>query len=286
MADPQKYRKEFKPKSGQAVSPEELSKKESTPPTPETPPAPPSAAPQPASHYIRLDLPSKCLVYGIDPTTIGARLLKGKDEKLIAELTYDNFDRKFIAILRNVVTGIDPKDLTVGDRLYLMLWEAINSYSKMCDIETQCGSCFQKVNYQVDLSTLAVIELPGDFKEPHSVTLSNGDVVKLRLFRAGDEDKISEVQKAGYQTWLYRYALSIIDDKKSDWDKVAYLEELDTKDLALIRAFHEKYYHGPKMEVVTECPKCGVSEVTPVPFRLEYFFPYGKTLRRYFGDAV
>ena len=243
-------------------------------------------ASQAPAQYVGVDFPSKYLVYpGLDLTKVGIRLLKGKDEKLIAELSYDNFERKFVEIIRNVMVGIDPREMTIGDRLYVMLWEAINSYSKIVDIETQCGSCLQKVTYQIDLSQLAVIELPADFKEPYPIQLSNGNVVNMRLFRVKDEERLFDVQKAGHKTWLYRFALSIVDDK-NEWDKVAYLEELNTRDLALIRAFHEKYYHGPKMEAITECPKCGVSEVTPVPFRLEFFFPYGKALRKYFGGTV
>jgi len=249
--------------------------------------APEAPASQASTQYVGIDFPSKYLVYqGIDPTKVGIRLLKGKDEKLIAELSYDNFERKFAEIIRNVIVGIDPRELTIGDRLYVMLWEAINSYNKIAEIEMQCKSCLQTVTYQIDLSTLAVVELPAGFKEPCPITMSNGDIINMRLFRVKDEEKLFDVQKAGYKTWLYRFALSIIDEKKSDWDKVAYLEELNTRDLALIRAFHEQYYHGPKMEAMVECPKCGASEVAPVPFRLEFFFPYGKALRKYFGGTV
>ena len=48
---------------------------------------PKDQASQAPAQYVGVDFPSKYLVYpGLDPTKVGIRLLKGKDEKLIAEL--------------------------------------------------------------------------------------------------------------------------------------------------------------------------------------------------------
>lgn len=232
-------------------------------------------------------LPSKFQVYNVDPKTVQLRTFKGKDEKLIASLTYENFESKFIEILKNVLVGIDPRELTIGDRLYIMLWEVINSYTKFCTLDHQCSNCYQKTQYDVDLSLVSVTDLPEGFKEPYPVKLTNGNIVNLRLLRVKDEEKTRDYEKAtGQNAWLYRFALSIVDDKLSDVDRMTMLDEMPTVDIALIRAFHEKFYHGPKMEAMVECKKCGVSEVAPIPFRVELFFPHGDSLKRYFGDAI
>lgn len=234
-----------------------------------------------------VDLPSKYTVYGIDPKTFKLRSFKGKDEKLIASLTYDNIESKFVEVLRNVMTGLDPRELTLGDRLYIMLWEAIQSYSKLCTLDYTCSQCLQKSSYDVDMSSFPVVDLPTAFREPYPVTLSGGQSVNLRLLRVKDEERAVAYEKAtGQSAWLYKYALSIVDKKKNEMEKVAFLEELPSVDVAIIRAFHEKFNHGPRMETAVECPKCGASEVAPVPFRIDLFFPYGKTLGRYFGAAI
>jgi len=234
-----------------------------------------------------LALPSRFRVYGIDPSSIRIRTFKGKDEKLIAGLTHENFETKFVEILSAVLEGLDPRELTIGDRLYIMLWETINSYVKFATLEHQCSECFEKSTYDVDLSTLDVVELPDDFKEPYNIKVSGGKEIALRLMRVKDEEKTKNFEKNTKQNpWLYRYALTIVDDKMADYEKMTMLEEMPAIDIALIRAFHEKFYHGPKMEVVVECKKCGVSEVAPMPFRIELFFPYGETLNRYFGNAI
>ena len=54
----------------------------------------------------------------------------------------------------------------------------------------------------------------------------------------------------------------------------------------LIRAFHDKFKHGPKMISKYTCPDCGGTGVMPVPFRLEMLLPYGENLARAVGDTV
>jgi hypothetical protein len=242
-------------------------------------------------NYRPISLPSKCLVYkGVDKDGIQIRTLKGKDEKLIAEVNYDNFEKKFLLLLKNVLKGIDPEILTVGDRLFILLWEAINSYSKDFDIEHNCMSCFEKITSTVDLSQLDVVELPDDFKEPYSKELSDGSSVKLRLFRVQDEINIANYEKSGDSSWLYRFATSVVQKKSNKevgiWDRVSYLENLSAGDVAKIRAFHQEFAHGPKMEAPYICNKCGGEGVVPVPFRTEMLFPYGENLSKYYGNPV
>jgi len=238
------------------------------------------------TNYMNLELPSKCLVYGdVKPEQIQIRTLKGKDEKLIAELNYDNVEKKFLALLKNILRGIDPEELTIGDRMHIMLWEVINSYSKIYPVNLTCDICLNNVQIDADLSRLEVEELPNDFKEPHEIKLSNGDTVNLRLFRVKDQIRVEDYEKNRKNSWLYRFALTMIDDKDV-FARVNYLENLGVKDLAKIRAFHEKYFHGPDMKYKYECPECGEEGEVVLPFRLEFIFPYGEILAKYFGDGV
>lgn len=238
--------------------------------------------------WMPLSLPSKCLAYpGVDSTKLQIRALKGKDEKLISEMSGDNFEKKFATLLKSVVQGIDIDKLTLGDRLYIAVWEAMSSYSAIFSLKSQCEHCFLSSEYSVDLAKLENIELPDSYKQPYEVTLPvSGNVVKLRLLNVYDNIKLDEMSKAGQNVWLYRYAFALEMEGKNVVEKVEVLENLDTKDLAVIRAFHEKFFHGPKMEYAYECPKCGGTGVMPVPFRIEMLFPYGEALKRDFGGSV
>ena len=149
----------------------------------------------------------------------------------------------------------------------------------------ECEHCWQKSDYKVDLSELEMIELPDNFKEPYDIKLPGGESLQLRLLRVDDLIAVDKMGKQGQNVWLYRYALSIVNDK-TVWENVEYLENLDTKDLMIIRAFHDKFNHGVKMEYSYTCPKCGGVGIMPVPFRLDMLLPFGKKLEGYIGDAV
>ena len=238
-------------------------------------------------NYFPIVLPSKCQAYqGVDPTKIQIRTLKGEDEKLIAEISSDNFDKKYNIVLTRVLKGIDPINLTLGDRFYLIMWETINSYSKEFPVEHECEHCWQKFNYIVDLSQLEKIELPDNYKEPCEITLpKSGTKIKLRLLTVKDLIEIDVVEKQGQNAWLYRPALSIVDGR-SLADKLDYLSKIDTQDLEYIRAFQDAFEHGLKMRTNYTCPKCGGTGVMPVPFRFEMLLSYGEILKRRVGDAI
>ena len=239
-----------------------------------------------AENYFNISLPSKCLVYpGVNPADVKIRPFKGKDEKFIASMNYENLEKKFVELLKNVFVGVQPEKLTIGDRLYLLVWEVVNSYSPTVDAEIICKNCFQRVVVTLDLSKLEVQELPDNYKEPYPITLSDGTVVNMRLFRVEDEIKVVDYEKINPDSWLYRYALSIVSDEPID-KRVVFLENLPTKDIALIRGFHDKFYHGPIMEAPYVCPKCEIEEVVACPFRFEWLIPAGKTLIRIIGDRI
>jgi len=239
-------------------------------------------------NHIPIKLPSKCLPYkDVDPSKIAIRTLKGKDEKIISEMSGENFERKFLTLLQNVLVGVDPSVLTLGDRLYLAVWEAMNSYSKEFTLKHECETCWQTSEFTVDLGKINSIDLPDSYKQPYELYLPKSkQTVTLKLLSISDVIKVDELSKAGTNVWLYRYAYGVESPGKNIPEKAEFLEELPTKDLALIRGFHEKFYHGPKMEVSYECPKCGGAGIMPVPFRLEMLFPYGEALTRNFGDAI
>jgi len=238
--------------------------------------------------FFNVELPSKCLAYpGVDPTKIKIRTLKGEDEKLISEISSDNFDKKYNIVLSRVLQGIDPLKLTLGDRFFLVLWESINSYSKDFTVEHECEHCWQKSSHTVDLSKLEKIELPDGYKEPCEIKLpKSGTDIKLRLLTVGDLLEIDAAEKMNQNTWLYRAALSIVADKKPLSDRLEYMGRLDSQDVEYIRGFQEAFEHGVKMRTGYTCPKCGGVGEMPVPFRFEFLLPYGEVLKRRVGDAI
>ena len=232
-------------------------------------------------------LPSGLKLYPkVKPEEVTIGVLSGKDEKLISEMTIENSAKKFVAVLKNVLTGIDPLQLTLGDERYILLWLAINSYSKIHTMATTCEGCGRRLTVDVDMSEFENMPLVPEFIEPYKVTLSDGTVQQVRLLRVADEVKIIDYEKQNGTSWLYRFALSLVDDKTNIVDKMNMLEKLKASDLALIRVVQDKFEHGPVMQSNYECAACGFSGVVPVPFRLEMLFPYGDALKKTFGARV
>ena len=95
-----------------------------------------------------------------------------------------------------------------------------------------------------------------------------------------------EYAKANESSWIYRYAMTIVDDKKNIVEKMLMLENMDSDDLASIRTVPEKFNHGPVMESPYTCAKCGFTGVVPVPFRLDMVLPTGNALKTAFGARV
>jgi hypothetical protein len=237
--------------------------------------------------YFNVTLPSKCLVYkDVDPTKIQIRTLKGEDEKLIAEISSDNFDKKYNMVLTKVFKGVDPLKLTLGDRFYLVLWETINSYSKDFPVEHECDQCWKKSTHIVDLSKLEIMEIPDGYKEPCEITLpKSGTNIKLRLLTVQDLIEIDAAEKNNQNVWLYRPALSIVNNKPVS-ERLEYVGGLDTQDVEYIRGFQDAFEHGVKMRTNYTCPKCGGVGEMPVPFQFTMLLSYGETLKRRVGDAI
>lgn len=238
-------------------------------------------------NFVPISLPSKCMTYGVPVDSIRIGTFLGKHEKQISEISEDNFDTKLVEILSDVVKGISVEKLTLGDRLYILIWEAINSYTDKYPFTSVCEGCGQRIEIIANLSELESKELPDDYKEPYEIELSTGRKIELRLFTAEDEVVISKYeQQSSDSSFLYRFALSIVSDAMDIMQKVQFLSALPARDVALIRAFHDKYQHGPILEWQYECKACGSAGVAPIPFRVDLFFPYGKQLTTGFGNLV
>lgn len=244
--------------------------------------------------FVPINLPSKCIPYeGINPGDITIRPYQVKDEKVLAQINPINLEQKYLQILKEVVKGIDPKKLTTGDKLYIILWEYINSYSETLLVRTYCSHCIREVEVVINLSNLDVVYLSDSFKCPHPVSLFSKDesgeiiTVNLRPITVGDEIETEKYNDDHDDAIIYRYARSIVDDR-STIEKMEWLFSLEksTRDMARIRAFHEKYYHGPDLTTKFQCPKCGGEEEVDIPFRLDFVYPDGETLTNTFGKGI
>lgn len=236
-----------------------------------------------SNDFLPVQLPSKCLPYpDVKPEDILIRTYNGGDEMLLAQINPANLERNFLAVLKNVIQGIDPVRLTTGDRLYLIIWEYINSYSEFIKINDICSHCL-KSGFNVNLKTdLQITYLPDEYSEPQGISLPSGKTVQLRILNIEDEVAIEKMAAKGQDPYLYRFARSITDCD-NPFVHMERMKEWSSKDIAAIRKFHSiDTFHGPKTEALIKCPHCGEEEEVLVPFRLDFLYPVGEIL----GDCV
>jgi len=236
--------------------------------------------------FLPISLPSNCRQYSVNPEEILVRPYIGRDEVYLSEVSPVNPDYKYINVLRDAVKGIDPGELTTGDRQYIMIWEYIQSYGGFIRESTICSHCLSEVSFQVDLRELDVISIPDDTVFPYDVTLPvSGKLVKLRLLTVNDEIAACNFESNGKSGLIFRCARTMVDDS-SILERIEFLGDLQAADLATIRAFHEKFNHGPDMRVKFKCQECGEEDQINVPFRLDIIFPRGNTLTEFAGKGV
>jgi len=236
-----------------------------------------------SDQFFPVELPSKCLPYlGIKQGDIQIRSYTGEDEQILAQINPSNLERNFLQVMNRIVKGIDPKNLTLGDRSYLIILEYINSYCEKIKVKSACSHCMNPVEFEVDLRKLHVTTLPDNYHQPTPVVLPvSNKTVNLRLLTVADEIEIEKYQQQVGDAYLYRWARSI-----DGVDPVAQTMEMKswpTRDTARVRLFHEEHFHGPDSTINLPCPKCGQEEEVLVPFRLDLFLPVGSALRSCFG---
>jgi len=239
------------------------------------------------SDFLPIDLPSKCRVYdGVEPGSISVRAYQGQDEVLLAQINPINLERNYFEVLKTVIQGIDPGLLTLGDRLYLIICECINSYTDTITVQTVCSSCLKQIDVPVNLKELDTVYLPEDFKQPYEVILPvSKQRVMLRLLNVADEVAAERYSEEHADGMLYRYARSIVCEEDI-LQVMKNVQKMAAKDFLRLVAFQDKFYHGPVMSYTFNCPKCGAKEETDVPFRFSFLFPDGSTIEESFGEGI
>lgn len=232
--------------------------------------------------FIPIDLPSRCLTYTkedkspVSPGSISARAYQGRDEIYLSQINPINLEKNYFEVLKSVIQGVDPLQLTLGDRMYLMLWEYLNSYSRTMKIRSICSHCFSDVVFDVDLGSLDIVKLPEDYKQPvERILPESGEKVRLRLLNVEDEMEVEKFSKKNREdAKLYRYARTIVDDSDV-FSRIDRLGSMAAKDYLSIVAFQDKFFHGPVLETPVVCPMkdCGEEDTLDIPFRFEFLVP-------------
>lgn len=179
------------------------------------------------------------------------------------------------------------EDLLVSDSFYILLCIRNVSFGSDYSFNLTCPKCNTKFRKEVLVpNSLKIIALtPEDDNEPYEVTLPlSEDKITFRLLRIKDESEIRRYSQSQYSrsvtpgdpSYCYRLAmyLQTVNGEKLDAvRKLEYIENLIAKDSLVLRNNIDKREFGAELDISFDCPSCGFSDSSTMPFDREFFRP-------------
>jgi hypothetical protein len=224
--------------------------------------------------YYNLELPSQGK-YGISKE-IEFRPFTVEDEKDLATLSNKNYEIVISKVLKRVVKGVDVGELSVGDRIHLLVNLRVNSYDKDYSFDWSCKYCAYSNTHIQDLTKLSIDSLPKNFKEPYDLKLPvSEEVIQIQLLKAKDELQVFKMLKDMDKPdeWALKYACTIVEKNTSISNKYKKLLTMHTKDFREIRRWHTKMNHGPNFQIKVRCSNCEGADKFNIPFTPEWYIP-------------
>lgn len=259
----------------------------------------------PPRPYASVKLPSLGLFYDqsvVKDGCVELCPLSAREEKLIAGIQGHNVDDIIDTILQRCMkTEIDPDDLLVTDRFYLLLMLRANSYGEEYGFELTCGKCNKPSRHSVNIpSSFEITWADPDKPYPFIVELPQSKLsISFRLLTgkdtksikaAADKDEKKNLSGPGDSSFLYTLAKHIVavNGKKPanflvTLELVGRLSALDTR---VLRDSFEEHTPGIIPVINVKCSFCGTEIETGLPISAEFFRPNLRKQNKPTRDAV
>lgn len=256
-----------------------------------------------------IELPSRGKFYtGIPELESGVlhvRPFSSVEEKMIDRFNQNTFYDMVDEIIKNCVKeDIDIDDLTLGDRIFILLNIRVLSYGSTYEVRFECGKCDSEYPLIVDLSQFEPTYLDVDeVVEPMELELPVCKAtVKMRMVRSGDlrestNRSYAERKRNGVfvDASVYQKALCceefILPESSADAGTVLHsanpdefryilgiMNRLNSNDSRAIEDLFVDYQHGFIDPISMTCKVCGASFDQYVSLNWDFFRP--RTKRR------
>lgn len=244
-------------------------------------------------------IPSKGIYYNWDTDKVKVKPLTLKAEKIMAtqRLAASNqtIDYLFKHFVQFPVANFDPKDLLVGDRMFIFYYLRGITYGNLYEFVVQCPdeSCVDnsgnitKFTHTYDLNRLAqTIRYPNPsigtepfrIVLPHISKIAGRDVyVGLRFLRGYDtitsKNKLKRDRSEFENAATDMIAKSIIHvmDSPDPFKIDKFINRIHDSDFACIREFLKDNTPGMDATAKIECPKCGTEFSIELPITESFF---------------
>lgn len=232
--------------------------------------------------FVPVDLPSKMAPY--EEKEFFVRPLLTGEVKRLKPAILKGEAYAVLDIMKGAMRPHTPDELTDGDIWFVAAWLRLNTFPNIPLIRNwTCPKCRHENQFEVKLAELQLEELPSQYQEPVSYTLSSGRKLALRLPRAGDARKVREylmkLKNDEPDEALMESAIVaiMIQNGESLEDRIEFVErELTAEELVDIDDFKLHFSHGLPSQVTDTCRGCGhENDRVRMSFRVYDLVPLG-----------
>ncbi len=237
-----------------------------------------------------ITLPSKGKFYTNIPGVLHVKPMTGYEEQI---MTSQRFVKKGEAIdkifEKCIKEPINPKELLVEDRTYILIFLRGISHTPEYDVEIKCPNCDFKFNELIHLNNLELEMCDDNFSEDNlrGVLPTSGFRFSYR-FPTGTDDvlvnnyrerRLKEFNKDQEDdSWFYRTSLLLhnIEDVTDKQELIMVLKKLPVNDVAFLRNEINDPPFGVNTLVPCLCNKCNEEFEVELPYEANFFFPKKK----------
>lgn len=244
--------------------------------------------------YEEVTLPSLGKFYnGSDGPVNGIlhiRQMTGNEEQYLASTRFLRSGEALNKIFKDCIReSINPENLLVEDRTYLMIYLRGMSYGTDYEVNVACSECGQHFDKVIQLD-LDVNECPANFNDSNLIVKLpvSGYVMTYRFQTGKDVNVISnhsnnKIKDYGPDaiddTSLFKIALmvnSVSNGANNITDRIsiqALLQKMPIKDVLTIKHCIENPPFGVLTKQTTACPFCPEEFSFDIPMGASFFFP-------------
>lgn len=210
-----------------------------------------------------------CGIY--DPKTdkvhneVKVRSMTGEEEDLLSSRKIAplvKMDQVLAACTESIGTITDRRqiktlvrDLTVGDRVFLMFAIRRVSLGDRYPFREECPSCGTEHLYNVSLADLEVKFVEDPKKQTFAVTTPTGRKVSFRMMTGHDEHRLDKIKSKGNS--LSISMLSRIETIDGEVANLTHIKKLALRDRHFLRDQFEEVEGGVDTTLECSCPFCG-----------------------------
>lgn len=231
---------------------------------------------------VELKIPSGGKDYGkLAGDTFTVRPPRVKEVEFLAAMSPNNYEEQLTKVLKSLIVspvGLDPLDMTTGDRQFFHTWIRAQ-IDPIYRFDAICPKC-RKTNkgYQLKIEDIPLVAVKGSYQPNMKLELPKSKKkIAVRLETGRDRVIVDRLVKQGMSEWVARKVMvinSIDGQTMTNEEKCRWLQGLPAGDDLFLLEYLKWQKHGPDFTACPfKCQECGEVSELQMPFRLDFYMP-------------